>query len=81
MKIDKFSQDIIDLYKLQEKATPDGFVYVEVRRGMYGLPQAGLLAQKTIRKTPRGIWLHAKQVHSRLLVPQDTSDILLISRG
>ena len=44
MKINKFPQDIIDLYKLQEKATPYVFVYIEVRRRMYGLPQSGLLA-------------------------------------
>ena len=39
MKISNFPQDVIDLYKLQEKATADGFVHVEVRRGMYGLPK------------------------------------------
>ena len=28
---------------MKEKATKDVFVYVDVRKGMYGLPQAGLL--------------------------------------
>jgi hypothetical protein len=36
-------QAIIDLYKLEDKIV-DGHVYAEVRKGMYGLPQAGKLA-------------------------------------
>jgi hypothetical protein len=31
---------VINEYNLHEKATPDGCVYIEVVRGMYGLPQA-----------------------------------------
>jgi hypothetical protein len=33
--------EIIDEYKLCEKATPDGWVYFKVVQGMYGLPQSG----------------------------------------
>ncbi len=33
--------EIIDKYKLCEKATPDGWVYFKVVWGMYGLPQSG----------------------------------------
>ena len=32
------------------KALADGNVYVEVRKGMYGLPQAGLIAQELFEK-------------------------------
>ena len=39
-----FPDEIIQEYRLTEKATNDGYVYVEVRKGMYGLPQAGSLA-------------------------------------
>ena len=37
-------------YKLHTtgKVTSDGFVYVKVRKGMYGLPQAGTLAQELL---------------------------------
>ena len=38
----------INEYNLMEKTTKDGSVYVEVRRGMYGLPQAGPLAQEQL---------------------------------
>ena len=37
-------------YKLSEKVTPKGWVYVEVCKGLYGLPQAGLLAQELLAK-------------------------------
>ena len=69
MKLDNFPDDVIDLYGLKEKATPDSFVYVAVKRGMYGLPQSGILAQEFLEKrlgehgyhqsrfTP-GVWTH-----------------------
>ena len=59
---------IIEQYKLKELAQ-DGWVYIEIRKGMYGLPQAGILANKLlvkrldkfgyapVRYTP-GLWRH-----------------------
>ena len=41
--------EIIDKYKLQDLATPDGNVYIEITKGMYGLPQAGLLANELLK--------------------------------
>ena len=37
-------QAIIDQYNLLALADDNGYVYVEIRKGMYGLPQAGRLA-------------------------------------
>ena len=34
-------QEIIDLYKLEELVDQDGYVYIKIAKGMYGLPQAG----------------------------------------
>ena len=48
--MDNFPQDVIDQYKLTVIAMPDGKVYDEVQKGMYGLPQAGLLAQELLEK-------------------------------
>jgi hypothetical protein len=45
--------NIIEHYGLQEKAV-DGYVYMEIRKGMYGLPQAGILANKLLKLTPSG---------------------------
>ena len=44
MKLDLFPQDIIDEYDLTSKVDQNGNVHCEVRRGMYGLPQAGIIA-------------------------------------
>ena len=50
LKLSDIPQEIIDEYKLKEKATPDGWVYIKVCRGMYGLPQGGLIAQEQLEK-------------------------------
>ena len=44
MKLKMFPDDVIEEYNLCDKVEPNGYVYIEVRKGMYGLPQAGLLA-------------------------------------
>ncbi len=36
-------------YKLHQYATPDGWVYIKVNRGMYGLPHAGLLGHDLLK--------------------------------
>ncbi len=45
IKIDDIPEEIIVEYNLCNKVTSDGHVYIEIRKGMYGLPQAGILAQ------------------------------------
>jgi hypothetical protein len=41
VKLINIPDKIIGEYKLHEKATPDGWIYFKVVRGMYGLPQSG----------------------------------------
>jgi hypothetical protein len=50
MKLELFPPDIIDEYGLRDKVDTDGNVSCEVRCGMYGLPQAGILAQDLLTK-------------------------------
>ena len=50
LRLDNFPEDMIAQYNLKDIITSDGYVYMEVRRGMYGLPQAGLLAQELLEK-------------------------------
>ena len=45
LKLDDFPEDVIENYKSQNKDTPDGFVYVAIKGGMYGLTQGGILSQ------------------------------------
>ena len=42
-------QEVIAEYNLHAKAV-DRHVYVEVRKGMYGLPQSGILANKLLEE-------------------------------
>jgi hypothetical protein len=49
MPIALFPQWTIDQYNLTKHAL-HGFVYLEMRRAVWGLPQAGILANKLLRK-------------------------------
>jgi len=73
---------VIKEYGSQGKVTKYGYVYVEVRKGIYGLPQAGLLAQELLEErlgekgykqnlhTP-GLWTHEWRPIQFLLVVDD----------
>jgi hypothetical protein len=69
LKLADMPGDVIEHYKLRDVATPDGYVYCEIRKGMYGLPQAGIIAQELLAKrlkehgysqseTTPGLWKH-----------------------
>ena len=47
LKLSNIPEEIIEQYKLREITTPDGYVYMEIMKGMYGLPQAGIIAHKS----------------------------------
>ena len=69
LKLSDLPEEFVKQYGLEYKVTTDGYVYVKIRRGMYGLPQSGLLAQQLLEKrlnkegyqqstlTP-GFWTH-----------------------
>ncbi len=46
LKIADMPDDVVEQYQLRDKATKDGYVYVRIQKGMYGSPQAGLIAQQ-----------------------------------
>ena len=48
MKLEIFPGDVIKEYSLCDKVEPDGYVYAKIRKGVYGLPQVGLLAQQLL---------------------------------
>ena len=50
IELEDLPEDFIEEYNLQDKVTKDGYVYVKIRKGMYGLPQAGILAQELLEK-------------------------------
>ena len=46
LKINDMPENVIKQYKLQERATHDGYVYVQINKGMYGIPEAGIIARR-----------------------------------
>ncbi len=72
LKLSDTPEDVIKHYKLLDIATLDGYVYWEIQQGMYGLPQAGIIAQELLAKrlkehgysqskTTPGLWTHEWQ--------------------
>ena len=69
MKLSDVPDEIIQEYKLLDKVEPDGWLYIMIVLGMYGLPHAGLIAQELLEKRLNkhgyyqsklvpGLWLH-----------------------
>ena len=48
LKFTNLPEDVIKQYNLRESFTKNGYVYLEIRQGMYVLPQFGMLAQKQL---------------------------------
>jgi hypothetical protein len=82
IKIDNEPGEIIKQYNLREKMDKDGYLYIEVQKGMYGLPQAGILAQELLEqllnkhgyfqnKFIPGFWMHQTRPISFTLVVDD----------
>jgi hypothetical protein len=81
MPLSWFAEYIIQRYNLNALAV-DGWFYIEIRKGMYGLKQAGLFANQLLqtrlapfryyptRHTP-GLWLHKSRPTSFTLVVDD----------
>ena len=75
-------EDLIEEYKLRDKFTNNGYLYVGVRKGMYGLPHSGIITQQILEErlhkngyhqskyTP-GLWTHAFHPISFFLVVND----------
>jgi hypothetical protein len=69
LRIADMLEDIIKHYNLRDKVTPNGYIYCEIQKGMYGLPQAGIIAQHLLEEclqkhgyrqsqTTPGLWKH-----------------------
>ena len=50
LKLYNIPDDVARHYKVATKDKSYGYVYIEIKRGMYELPQSGLLAQKLLEK-------------------------------
>ncbi len=50
IKLTDIPDKVITVYKLREIATKNESIYIRAKHGMYGLPQAGLLANELLEK-------------------------------
>ena len=50
IKLSNTPAEIVQEYNLQEKVTPDGWVYICCEKGIYSLPQAGSLANELLEQ-------------------------------
>jgi hypothetical protein len=50
LKLSDIPAEIVKLYNLEKIATPEGWVYVRVDKGMYGLPQSGSLGHDLLKQ-------------------------------
>ena len=74
-------KEIMDLYDLWDKVV-DGYIYFRIEKGMYGLPQAGRIAEEElvahlapygyspVKHTP-GLWTHSERPVVFVLVVDD----------
>jgi hypothetical protein len=81
MLLSHFPEEVVDKNNLKALAVY-GWVYIEIRKGMYGLKQAGLLANQLLqtrlapfgycpaRHTP-GLWLHKTRPIAFSLIVDD----------
>ena len=80
--IDDIPDEVIDEYNLREKVDDNGYVYIEIQKGMYGLPQAGILAQELLEARLKdfgysqsgiihGLWTHKTKPTNFTLVVDD----------
>jgi hypothetical protein len=81
INLSSLPQETIDKYDLIELAQ-DGKVYIEIQKGMYGLPQAGILANELLQlnlakdgyrptQHTHGLWKHSTRPISFSLVVDD----------
>ena len=82
VSIQDIPDKIIQEYNLKSIVTDDGLIYIKANRGMYGLPQAGLLANELLEKRlnkrgyhqsklVRGLWKHKWRPIQFTLVADD----------
>jgi hypothetical protein len=83
MLLSRFPEEIVDKYNLSALAI-DGWVHIEIRKGRYGLKQAGLLANQLLQtrlapfgyypaRHTSGLWLQKTRSITFSLIVDDVS--------
>jgi hypothetical protein len=67
LRIADMPDNVIEHYNLRDKATPDGYIYCEIKKGMYSLPKASIIAQQLLEERFAETWLQSKPDNPRLM--------------
>jgi hypothetical protein len=62
LKISNIPKEIIQEYKLHKLVMEDGYIYCEIRKGIYGLPQAGIIAQELLQEQLAKVGYHQSKI-------------------
>jgi hypothetical protein len=62
LKLNNIPEQIIIEYKLHKIATEDGYVYWEIQKGMYGLPQVGIIVQDLLQARLAKVGYHQSKI-------------------
>jgi hypothetical protein len=73
-------QESIEKYDLDALAQ-DGKFYIEIQKGMHGLPQAGILTNELLQRNLANGWIPPDDPHTRLMDRRYSSHIILVSSG
>ncbi len=82
LRIADMPDNVIKHYNLRDKVTPNSYIYCEIQKEMYGLPQASIIAQQLLEErlqkqghrqsqTTPGLWKHDTHPISFSLVVND----------
>ena len=79
MKLTDFPQEIIYEYKLNNIVNSNGWIYMEIRKALYGLCQSGALAAKKLEADLKPYGYYKVPKTNRLLETQILSNFIHIS--
>ena len=76
--IQKIPKEFMDAYDLHNKVH-NGHIYCEIRKGMYGLPQAGKIANDLLKTRLEEIRVQRNKIHTRFMETQLTTYTIHLS--
>jgi hypothetical protein len=77
LKMTDIPDEIIKEYKLDQKVTTEGYIYTEIQKGMYGLPQAGIIAQELLATDSKSMGTHRAKLFQDSGLMQRNQYVLL----
>ncbi len=64
LKLSGLPHDFVDMYDLPKIAQDNDNIYIKIQKGMYGFPQAGVLAQQLLEQ-----WLNEHEYQQSQITP------------